>query len=221
MIIRVVLIGPPGVGKGTQGALLESRLGCVQLSSGNIFRAEIEAKTDLGMLAKRYIDQGRLVPNGVTIQMMAKRMSAPECLKHGFILDGFPRTVEQAKALDGLFEELDQPMTGVISLEVSQDIVVTRLSGRIGCTKCGAIYHQTNNPPKREWICDRCNSPLFIRDDDKPETVRERLRVFQENTRPVVEYYASHGVLHHIDAGADPEVVYQEIITKLGIHDTD
>lgn len=216
-MLRIVLIGPPGVGKGTQSALLEERTGAKQLSSGNIFRAEIEAQTDLGNLAKRYIDQGRLVPNGVTIEMMAKRMRGAEIQKHGFILDGFPRTVDQAKALDLLLEEIDQPLDGVVSLEVEDDVVVGRLSGRMGCTRCGALYHSTSKPPKREWICDNCNSPLFVRDDDKPETIRERLRIFHENTRPVVDHYASSGLLKRISAEHPPEEVYSAIMAALSL----
>ncbi|MBN8690092.1 MAG: adenylate kinase [Armatimonadetes bacterium] len=215
--MRIVLIGPPGVGKGTQSELLTARRGAVPLSSGAIFRSEIEAQTDLGNLAKRYIDQGRLVPNGVTIEMMAKRMRSPEVIKKGYILDGFPRTVDQAKALDLMLEELDQPLDGVVSIEVDDEEVVTRLSGRMGCTKCGAIYHQLSKPPKRDWICDNCNSPLFVRNDDKPETIRERLNIFHENTKPVIDYYVEHGLVRHIDGSQEPDKVYQDIEKALGL----
>lgn len=215
--MRIVLIGPPGVGKGTQSELLTERFKPVPLSSGAIFRSEIEANTDLGEMAKRYIDQGRLVPNGVTIQMMAKRMRATEVLKHGFILDGFPRTVDQAIALDQMLETIEQPLDGVISIEVDPEVVVSRLSGRIGCTRCGAIYHKVSKPPKRDWICDNCNSPLFVRDDDQPETIRERLRVFAENTAPVIDHYKAMGLVKHIDGDRDPEVVFQDIVKSLGL----
>lgn len=215
MPIRIILVGPPGVGKGTQAAFLEQRLGAKPLSSGNIFRAEIEAETDLGQLAKSYIDRGELVPNGITIQMMVKRLRTDEVRKNGFILDGFPRTVRQAEALD---EELDKegiPLDGVVSLEVEDDVVVSRLSGRIGCTRCGEIYHATNKPPKRDGFCDKCNSPLFVREDDKPETIRERLRVFHENTQPVVDHYAAQGRLHRINADQEPEAVYAQLTAAL------
>ncbi len=215
-MLRIILIGPPGVGKGTQGALLESRWSAKQLSSGSIFRAEIDAQTDLGNLAKRYIDQGRLVPNGVTIEMMAKRMRQPEIQQNGFILDGFPRTVDQAKALDMLLIEMSQPLDGVISLEVEDETVVGRLSGRIGCTKCGAIYHSSNKPPKREFICDNCNSPLFVRTDDKPEAIRHRLQIFHDDTRDVISHYATTGLLRTINGNQSPEAVYQEIVISLG-----
>ncbi len=211
--MRLILIGPPGVGKGTQAALLEQRLGVRPLSSGLIFRQEIEAGTDLGEMAKRYIDHGRLVPNGITIQMMAKRLRTPEIRQKGFLLDGFPRTIEQAEALTELLRELDQAIDCVVSLEVSNEVLVARLSGRMGCTKCGAIYHQVNKPPKREWLCDECNSPLFVRSDDTAEAIQERLRIFSDTTKPVIEYYERMGSLVRVDAQLDPEEVYKRIVT--------
>jgi adenylate kinase len=211
--MRLVLVGPPGVGKGTQSSLLEQRLGLRALSSGDIFRREIEAETDLGRLAKRYIDGGELVPNGVTIEMMAKRLRSSDVVKHGFVLDGFPRTVKQAVALDELLHEIESPLDRVVSLEVDDEEVVERLSGRLGCTKCGEIYHNTNKPPKREGLCDKCNGPLFVRTDDQPGTILERLRVFREVTRPVIEYYRGKGILLQIDASGDPERAYQEIVS--------
>lgn len=212
MASRLILIGPPGVGKGTQAALLEARLGVKPLSSGEIFRKEIDAETDLGRLAKSYIDRGELVPNGITIEMMAKRIRSDEVRKRGFVLDGFPRTLRQAEALDKLLDEMEMHIDKVISLEVDDEVVVSRLSGRMSCTKCGEIYHAENKPPKREGLCDKCNGPLFFRTDDRPETIRERLRVFRENTAPVVEYYDGRECLLRIDALGDPEQVYQQII---------
>jgi len=213
--VRLILIGPPGVGKGTQAALLEQRIGAKPLSSGVIFRAEIEAETDLGQLAKSYIDRGELVPNGVTIQMMVKRLRSEDARRKGFVLDGFPRTVRQAEALSEELEHLELQIDAVVSLEVPEDVIVDRLSGRMGCTKCGEIYHSTNKPPKREGICDKCNSPLFVREDDKPETVRERLRVFRENTKPVIDYYESRGQLRRIDADRAADEVYEDIVKGL------
>ncbi|MBN9502755.1 MAG: adenylate kinase [Armatimonadetes bacterium 55-13] len=210
--MRLILIGPPGVGKGTQAALLESRLGVKPLSSGVIFRAEIEAETDLGRLAKRYIEHGELVPNGVTIEMMAKRIRRDEVRKHGFVLDGFPRTIRQAEALEEILDEMGMPLDKVVSIEVDDEVVLSRLAGRIGCTKCGEIYHSVNKPPKREGICDKCNSPLFVRTDDQPETILERLRVFRENTAPVRDYYREKGLLQVVDGRHEPEEVYQEIV---------
>jgi adenylate kinase len=210
--MRLILIGPPGVGKGTQAALLGSRLGLFTLSSGEIFRKEIEAQTDLGRLAQRYIQHGELVPNGVTIEMMAKRLREPEVRKKGFILDGFPRTVKQADALTEILEELEMPLDGVVSLEAPDELIVKRLSGRMGCTKCGAIYHSLNKPPLREGYCDVCNSPIVVRSDDHPDTIRERLRVFRENTAPLVDYYGERGMLSRVDSTRDPEEVYRDIL---------
>jgi adenylate kinase len=214
--MNLVLFGPPGVGKGTQSALLEQRLGIAQLSSGVIFRQEIEAETDLGRLAKRYIDQGRLVPDHITIEMMAKRLRNPLYSKNGFALDGFPRTLEQAEKLDIALDEMEINIDRVVSFEVPEETLVTRLSGRMGCTRCGAIYHVRNKPPKRENICDICNSPLFVRSDDKPEAIRLRLQVFHEQTLPIIEYYKTHNrVVVHIDGTLDPEVVYNVMVEGL------
>ena len=206
-----MLVGPPGVGKGTMSALLKERLGLRTLSSGEIFRHEIEMQTDLGRMAKRYIDHGELVPNGVTIEMMSKQLHDPQIKLSGFVLDGFPRTVKQAEALDEVLFELEQGLDKVVSLEVPQEVIVQRLTGRIGCTKCGEIYHSKNKPPKREGVCDRCNSPLFVREDDRPETIRERIRVFWETTAPVIEYYAKTSTLQRVDASHGPENTYAAI----------
>lgn len=210
--MRLILIGPPGVGKGTQSALLHQRLGLVPLSSGEIFRQEIENGTDLGRMAKRYIDHGELVPNGVTVEMMAKKLRDEEVQRKGFVLDGFPRTVRQAEALDEILFELNIDLDKVVSLEVAEDIVVERLAGRMGCTKCGEIYHSADKPPMREGLCDRCNSPLFVRSDDRPEMIRERLRVFYEKTAPVIDYYARTGTLQRVDATFGPEQTYAQIV---------
>lgn len=215
MPARLILIGPPGVGKGTQAALLEARLGVKPLSSGVIFRAEIEADTDLGQLAKSYIDRGELVPNGVTIQMMLKRLRSEEVRRRGFVLDGFPRTVRQAEALDVELANEGITLDRVISLEVQDEVVIRRLSGRMGCTKCGAIYHSVTKPPRREGLCDVCDSPIIVREDDKPETIRQRLIVFRENTSPVVDYYAEKGALLRVDATAEAEEVYGVITAGL------
>ena len=209
---RLILIGPPGVGKGTQAALLESRLGLRPLSSGTIFRSEIEAQTDLGRLAESYIRHGDLVPNGVTIEMMAKRIRMDEVRRSGFVLDGFPRTVRQAVALDEMLADMEEQLDKVVWINASDELVVSRLSGRLGCTKCGEIYHAVKKPPKREGLCDKCNGPLIVRADDKPETIRERLRVFREQTKPVIDYYEEKGLLQKVDGSREAEEVYGEIV---------
>lgn len=215
--MRIVLIGPPGVGKGTQAALIEERLGAVPLSSGVIFRSEIEAQTDLGRLAQRYISHGELVPNGVTIEMMAKRIVHAHTRDAGFVLDGFPRTVKQAEALDEMLEENHLHLDKVICLDVPDDVVVKRLSGRLGCTKCGEIYHSINKAPKREGYCDKCNNILVVRSDDHPDTIRERLRVYHENTKPVIDYYEKKGLLHRIDGCLEPEEVFAQIAEEVSV----
>jgi adenylate kinase len=209
---RMILVGPPGVGKGTQAAMLEQRLGLKPLSSGTIFRSEIDASTDLGRLAQSYINHGELVPNGVTIEMMAKRIRSDEVRKSGFVLDGFPRTVRQAVALDEMLQEMDMHLDRVISINASDELVLSRLAGRMGCTKCGEIYHAENKPPKREGLCDKCNGPLIIRTDDKPETIMERLRVFREQTKPVIDFYDEQGMLQGVDGSLDTEGVYAQIV---------
>ncbi|MBX3118167.1 MAG: adenylate kinase [Fimbriimonadaceae bacterium] len=210
--MRLILIGPPGVGKGTQAALLEKEYGLKTLSSGLIFRSEIEAETDLGRLAQSYIDRGELVPNGITIEMMSKRIRSEDCRKHGFLLDGFPRTVRQAEALETILDEMEQPIDKVVSIIAPEDLIVHRLSGRMGCTKCGEIYHRDTKPPKREGLCDKCNSPLFVRSDDQPETIRERLKVFYESTEPVIQFYRERGLLEEVDGTKSPEGVFQAIV---------
>lgn len=215
MSLRLILIGPPGVGKGTQSALLVARLGLRALSSGEIFRREIEAETDLGRLAKRYIDHGELVPNGVTIEMMSKRLRSDDVRKHGFVLDGFPRTLRQAEALDEELFAMDMGLDKVVSIEVSEEIILQRLAGRMGCTKCGEIYQSRNKPPKREGLCDKCNSPLIVRSDDQEDTIRERLRVFRENTAPVIDYYERTGSLQRVDGSTGPEETYAQIVSGI------
>jgi adenylate kinase len=187
-------------------------MGLHAMSSGEIFRKEIEAKTDLGRLAQRYIDHGELVPNGVTIEMMAKRLRDEDVRRSGFVLDGFPRTVRQASALDDILSEMGLVLDTVISIEVPEAVVLERLTGRMGCTRCGEIYHSKSKPPKREGLCDKCNSHLIVRSDDEPETIRERLKVFNEQTQPVVDYYANTGLLKRVDGTTDPEEIYKHIV---------
>lgn len=215
MPIRLILVGPPGVGKGTQAALLEERTGAKPLSSGFIFRSEIEADTDLGQLANSYIERGVLVPDGVTIQMMLKRLRSDEVRKKGFMLDGFPRTVRQAEALEVELDREEIVLDRVISLDAPDATVVQRIAGREGCTKCGEQYHVINRPPKREGYCDKCNSILVRRTDGGK--VQVRLDSFRELTKPVIEFYRGKGLLLEVDASREAEFVFADIVKELGV----
>jgi adenylate kinase len=204
------------VGKGTQAALLEQRFGVKQFSSGAIFRQELDANTDLGRLARKYMEAGELVPDDVTIGMMASRLSTDSVKADGFILDGFPRTVEQAAALDKLLAELGTPLDAVVSIEIDDEIVVGRLSGRLSCPQCGEIFHRDSKPPMRDMFCDNCGGALSIRKDDVPETIRERLKTFHANTAPVVGYYERTGKLVRVDGALSAEGVFTSLVAKLG-----
>lgn len=213
--MRILLIGPPGVGKGTQATLLQGKFGAVPLASGDIFRAEIKNQTELGRLAKSYTDRGELVPDEVTIRMMGAKLQCQTIRDCGFILDGFPRTVAQAKALENLLAEMGLPLDAVVALVVDDDIVVHRLSGRRTCPSCGAIYHTENKPPLVENVCDKCGSGLVVRADDSPDTIRERLRVFHESTEPVEAWYANKGLLRRIEGSASRDDVFASILAAL------
>lgn len=212
--MRIVLIGPPGVGKGTQAVLLRERTGATHLATGDIFREQISSGTELGLEAKKFIDQGQLVPDEITIKMVRSCLvqTVPDL---GFILDGFPRTVGQAVALDAMLADLDRPLELAISLRVDDDIVVTRLSGRLTCPVDGTPYHMTFNPPDRPGYCDECGSELIRRPDDNPETIRGRLGVFHTQTAPVIDYYRNQGKLAEIEGDQDTETVYAAIQAAL------
>ncbi|MCX7799779.1 MAG: adenylate kinase [Fimbriimonadales bacterium] len=214
--MRILLVGPPGVGKGTQAALLQQRHGALHISSGEIFRTEMKAETELGKLAKSYMERGELVPDEVTIRMMATRLDTPEVREKGFILDGFPRTVAQAQALDEWFGQKGVALDAVIALEAGDDEVVRRLSGRLTCRQCGAIYHRDNHPPQVPGVCDACGGELYVRKDDREETIRERLRVYHETTKPVIGYYEQQGIVRRIEA-LEVESTYAKIKAALGL----
>lgn len=215
MPTNLVLVGPPGVGKGTQATMLAHRLGLLHLASGDMFRSEIAAGTELGKKAKEYMDRGDLVPDAITIGMMESRLTTEQAKTSGFVLDGFPRTVAQAEALDELLRRVGLDITRVVSLEIEDQVVVDRLSGRRICPNCGAIYHVATKPPRVEGVCDECGSQLATRADDNPETIRQRLKVYHDQSQPVLDYYSASGKLHSVDCDRQPEEVYNSVVEGL------
>jgi adenylate kinase len=197
--VRLVLVGPPGAGKGTQAEFIADRFSIPKISTGDIFRANVSGGTELGRMAKEYMDAGDLVPDKVTIAMVRDRLGEPDAAA-GFLLDGFPRNVAQAYELDSILNDLGNSLDVVLELQVDNEEVVRRLSGRRTCRKCGHIWHVEYDPTKIEGVCDRCGGELFQRDDDRAETVRHRLDVYVEQTSPLVEFYSGRGQLVVVDA---------------------
>ena len=212
--MRLVLVGPPGAGKGTQAEFVAAHLSVPKISTGDIFRANVSQGTPLGVEAKRYMDAGKLVPDEVTINMVRDRLAEPDA-SEGFLLDGFPRTTPQAAALDKLLAALGTALDLVLELVVDDDEVIRRLSGRRTCRGCGKIWHVEFDATSREGICDRCGAELFQRDDDKPETIAARLREYAEKTAPLVDYYGAQGKLVGIDATGPVEDVTVRAIDAL------
>jgi adenylate kinase len=208
--VYIVLLGAPGVGKGTQAEKLAKELSIPHISTGDMFREAVARGTEMGMRAKEYMDRGELVPDDVVIGVVKERLSQPDCA-NGFILDGFPRTVAQAEALERVMEELGKNIEYAISIDVAEDEIVRRLSGRRTCEACGKVYHVIYNPPKQEGVCDECGGTLYQRDDDKEETIRNRLRVYREKTAPLIDFYARRGVLRNIDGSKRVDEVTADI----------
>ncbi len=213
--MRVILLGPPGAGKGTQAQRLTQKLGIPQVSTGDILRAAVAAGTGLGREAKGYMDQGALVPDSVVIGIIRERLAAPDCAR-GYILDGFPRTAAQAEALGEMLQALGTPLTAVLSLTVDPEELVRRLGGRRTCGSCGAAYHLETAPPRRAGLCDRCGGGLLQRDDDREETIRKRLAVYREQTAPLVAYYRGRGLLREVDGRGDIDAIFTRICRLLG-----
>ncbi len=209
----MILLGPPGAGKGTQATVLSTTLKIPHISTGDIFRANIKSGTSLGLLAKSYIDSGKLVPDDVTNNIVASRLNEEDC-STGFIMDGYPRTIPQALMFDEMLEKIGKKVEVVINITAKDSIIVKRLSGRRMCS-CGRTYHIDNNPPKVEGICDVCNSPLYIRDDDKEETIIERLKTYHRQTSPLVDYYQKKGLILNFDGSKPIEITTQEILDSL------
>jgi len=214
--VNLVLLGPPGAGKGTQAALLSQRLGVPHVASGNLFREAMKKETGWGEKAQSYIERRALVPDEVTNAMIEERLKEPDCVQ-GVILDGFPRTVEQARALEGILAEKGRKIDRVFLIQVSEGILIERLSGRRTCCLCQANYHILFNPPQKEGVCDKCGEDLYQRSDDKEETVRRRFRVYIEETAPLIDYYRCQGLLTEIDGEQGIEGVQREILSALSL----
>jgi adenylate kinase len=215
--VRLVLVGPPGAGKGTQAEFVAAHFGIPKISTGDIFRLNVSGGTELGRMAKKYMDAGDLVPDEVTNAMVRDRLAQPDT-EAGFLLDGFPRNVAQAGELDGVLNELGKNLSVVLDLEVDHDEVVRRLSGRRTCKKCGHVWHIEYDPPTVEDVCDKCGGALYHRDDDYPETVRHRLEVYSAQTAPLIKFYGDRGQLVSIDALGTVEDVTERAIATLTPH---
>jgi adenylate kinase len=212
----LILLGPPGAGKGTQAALVSRQAGVAHVATGDLFRENIRNQTELGKQAKAYVDRGELVPDQLTVRMLLDRLDRPDTQK-GVLLDGFPRTVDQAKALDDALKGRDQAVDKVLYINVGEEEVIARLGGRWTCRQCGAVYHQVFSPPKTPGRCDQCGGELYQRDDDKPETVRNRLSVYTQQTAPLVDYYRQAGKLLEVNGEQNAEAVGKDLLKAAGL----
>jgi len=213
--VRLVLLGGPGAGKGTQARMLEKRLSVPQVASGDLLRAAVRKRSALGLEAKRHMDKGALVPDELVLKLVQERLHQPDAAA-GFILDGFPRTVAQAETLSAFLKERGARLDKIIAIIVPDDEIVKRISGRRTCKSCGAMYHLIYDPPRNQDLCNSCNGELYQRDDDAEDTVRMRLEVFAATMRPVLEYYERSGLLAQIDGIGRPEEIQQRIVNALG-----
>ncbi|MCR5595802.1 MAG: adenylate kinase [Lachnospiraceae bacterium] len=213
--MKIVMLGAPGAGKGTQAKMIAERYGIPHVSTGDIFRANIKNDTELGRKAKGYMDKGELVPDELTVSMLLDRVAADDC-KNGYVLDGFPRTIPQAEVLDKELDRLGESIDYAIDVNVPDENIVKRMGGRRACVTCGATYHIEHVPPKKEGICDNCGGELILRDDDKPETVQNRLNVYHTQTQPLIDFYTAKGVLKTVDGTQDMQKVFADITDILG-----
>lgn len=211
--MKIVMLGAPGAGKGTQAKMIAAKYEVPHISTGDIFRANIKNGTELGKKAKEYMDQGLLVPDELTVDLVIDRLSQEDCAK-GYILDGFPRTIPQAEALDAALSKRGEKMDYAIDVDVPDENIVNRMSGRRACTGCGATYHIVHNPSKKGDECEVCGETLILRDDDKPETVQKRLTVYHEQTQPLIDYYTQQGILKTVDGTQDMNDVFTDV-TKI------
>ena len=213
--MKIIMLGAPGAGKGTQAKMIAEKYGVPHISTGDIFRANIKNQTELGMEAKKYMDEGKLVPDELTVKILLDRVAKEDCA-NGYVLDGFPRTIPQAEVLTEALEKLNDAVDYAIDVDVPDENIVKRMSGRRACVNCGATYHIVHIPPKTENICDKCGSELILRDDDRPETVLNRLKVYHEQTQPLIDYYTKKGILRTVDGTKDMKDVFEDIVKILG-----
>ncbi len=213
--MKIIMLGAPGAGKGTQAKKIAAKYGIPHISTGDIFRANIKNGTELGKKAKTYMDQGALVPDELTCDLVVDRIQQEDC-KNGYVLDGFPRTIPQAECLTEALEKLGEKMDYAVNVDVPDENIVNRMGGRRACVGCGATYHVVFNAPKAEGICDACGEKLILRDDDKPETVQKRLNVYHDQTQPLIDYYEKAGILKNVDGTVDMEDVFKAIVAILG-----
>ena len=213
--MKIIMLGAPGAGKGTQAKQIADKYNIPHISTGDIFRANIKNGTELGQKAKQYMDQGLLVPDELTCDLVMDRIQQDDCV-NGFVLDGFPRTIPQAKALDAALDKINQKMDYAIDVDVPDENIVNRMGGRRACLNCGATYHIVSIPTKVEGICDRCGNPVVLRDDDAPETVQKRLTVYHEQTQPLIDYYKEQSILKTVDGTQPMETVFTDIVAILG-----
>ncbi len=213
--MKIIMLGAPGAGKGTQAEMISEKYGLPHISTGDIFRANIKNGTELGKEAKKYMDQGQLVPDELTVKILLDRVSQADC-KNGYVLDGFPRTIPQAEVLDAELTKLGDKVDFAINVDVPDDNIINRMSGRRACVSCGATYHVVFNPTKVEGVCDKCGANLILRDDDKPETVKNRLDVYHKQTQPLIDFYSKKGILKEVDGTVAMNEVFNAITAILG-----
>lgn len=214
-VMKVIMLGAPGAGKGTQAKMIAERYGVPHVSTGDMFRANIKNGTALGTEAKKYMDAGELVPDELTVRILLDRVAKDDC-KNGYVLDGFPRTIPQAKVLDEALDKIGEQVDYAIDVDVPDENIIKRMSGRRACLSCGATYHIEHVPPKTADVCDQCGAALVLRDDDKPETVKNRLNVYHEQTQPLIAYYTEKGILRTVDGTLPMEEVFAAITAILG-----
>lgn len=212
--MKIVMLGAPGAGKGTQAKMIAAKYQIPHVSTGDIFRANIKNGTELGKKAKEYMDQGLLVPDELTVDLVIDRLSQEDC-QNGYILDGFPRTIPQAEALNAALTKRGEKMDFAVNVDVPDENIVNRMSGRRACVGCGATYHIVHNPSKKGDSCEVCGEKLILRDDDKPETVQKRLTVYHDQTKPLIDFYTGQNILKTVDGTQDMNAVFEDIVKIL------